>query len=81
MLLSNALGTNVPNTALLLLGGKGTRLRPITYKIPKGLIEINGKTVIENLLELFKKYGVRNIILSVGYLKEKIIEYFGKKIP
>lgn len=76
LLLSRSLGTNVPGKALLLVGGKGTRLRPLTYKKPKGLLEINKKSVIEHLLELFKKYGIRDIILSVGYLKEKIMDHF-----
>lgn len=69
--------TMVPTTAVLLVGGKGTRLKPITDKIPKALIEINGKTITEHLIDLLKEYGVNNIILSVGYLKEKIIDYFG----
>lgn len=77
LLLSKSLGINVPDTAVLLVGGKGTRLRPLTYKKPKGMLEVNGKTVIEHLLDLLKKYGIRKVILSVGYLKEKIIDYFG----
>jgi mannose-1-phosphate guanylyltransferase len=40
------------------------------------LLEINGKTITEHLLDLFKKNGIRDIILCVGYLKEKVKEYF-----
>ncbi len=77
VLLAKSLGANVPEKALLLVGGKGTRLRPLTYKTPKGMLEVNGKTVIEHLFDMLTKYGIRDIILSVGYLKEKIMDYFG----
>lgn len=76
-LLTNALGTYRPEKALILVGGKGTRLRPLTLKMPKCMVEIQGRTVTEHLFDLFKKYGVRDIILSVGYMKEKVKEYYG----
>ncbi|MBS3131995.1 NTP transferase domain-containing protein [Candidatus Woesearchaeota archaeon] len=76
-LLTNSLGANKPQKAVLLVGGKGTRLRPITNKIPKCMIDINGKTMLEHLFDLLKKYSIREIILSVGYLKEKVKEYYG----
>ncbi|MBI4016564.1 MAG: nucleotidyltransferase family protein [Candidatus Aenigmarchaeota archaeon] len=63
--------------AVILCGGKGTRLRPVTYEMPKSLITVQGKSLIEHLLDLFKKHDIRNILLSVGYKKEKIIQYFG----
>ena len=77
LLLKKALGADIPKKAVLLVGGKGTRLRPLTYKIPKALLDVNGKTVLEHLLDLLKKYGIRDIILCVGYMKEKIKEYLG----
>ncbi len=64
-------------TAVLLCGGKGTRLRPVTYEIPKSLVPIQGKTLLEHLLDLLKKYGIKNVILSVGYLKDNIKQHFG----
>ena len=67
---------SVPSKAVLLVGGKGTRLRPLTYETPKALIDVNGKTITEHLIDLLKKQGVNEVILSVGYLKEKIKEYF-----
>src|SRR3989338_9709742 len=76
ILLTNALGTYRPQKAVILVGGKGTRLRPLTYEKPKCLFDVNGKTVTEHLLDLLKKYGVRDIILSVGHLKGKVKEYF-----
>src|SRR3989339_2223004 len=77
LLLAEALGTNIPSKAVLLVGGRGTRLMPLTDKIPKALLEVQGKTITEHLFDLLKKYGIRDVILSTGYLKEKIKEYFG----
>ncbi len=77
VLLKKALGSDIPSKAVLLVGGKGTRLRPLTYKLPKALLDIQGRTVIEQIFDLLKKYGIRDIILCVGYLKEKIEEYLG----
>ncbi len=81
-LLAEALGTNIPSKAVLLVGGRGTRLRPLTDKVPKALLKIKEKTIIEHLFDLLKKYGIRDVILSTGYLKEKISRYFedGSKI-
>jgi len=75
-ILEDALGVSIPSKALILAGGKGTRLRPLTYKIPKGLVEVQGKTLTEWLFELLKKYGIRDVILSVGYLADKMRDYF-----
>ena len=58
-------------------GGLATRLRPITEKIPKGLVEIDGKPFLEYQIKLLKKYEIKNIILCVGYKGEMIEEYFG----
>ena len=77
VLLKKALGKRCPKKAVILCGGKGTRLRPITNEIPKPLIPVHGKALIEHLLDLFKKYDVKEVFLSVGYKKEKIMEYFG----
>lgn len=63
--------------AIILAGGKGTRLRPITYEIPKPLIPIHNKPVICYLFDLFRRHGITDIILSVGYLKERIRERLG----
>src|SRR3989344_1476610 len=76
-ILKKALGTEMPKKAVILAGGQGTRLRPLTNNIPKALIDIHGKTITEHILDLFKKYGIRDIILSVGYMKGKIKDYFG----
>jgi NDP-sugar pyrophosphorylase family protein len=67
----------IPKTALILCGGKGTRLRPLTYEIPKVLIPIKGKPILEYNIESMKKYGIENIILATGYLGKMIRDYFG----
>jgi len=76
-LLTKSLGVDRPEKALILVGGKGTRLRPLTLKTPKCMLEISGKSVTEHLFDLLKKYGITEIILSVGYLKKKIMDYYG----
>ncbi len=58
-------------------GGLATRLRPITEKIPKGLVEIDGKPFLEYQIKLLKKYEIKDIILCIGYKGEMIEEYFG----
>ena len=77
ILLAGALGTNIPSKAVLLVGGRGTRLRPLTDKMPKALLPVHGKTITEHLFDLLKKYGIRDSVLCVGYLKDKIKEKFG----
>ena len=64
--------------AIILAGGRGKRLRPITDKIPKPLIPINNKPLIERTIKYLKKYGVTEIIISSGY-KSNLIEKFLKK--
>jgi|TARA_B100001964_G_C14242214_1_gene605590 NDP-sugar pyrophosphorylase family protein len=77
LLLTKALGVDRPEKALILVGGKGTRLRPITLKIPKCMMDVQEKTVTEYMFDLLKKYGVRDVILSTGYMKEKVREHYG----
>lgn len=63
--------------AVILVGGQATRLRPLTLTTPKALIKLHDKAILEHVIELLKKYEVQEIILSVGYLKEKIKDHFG----
>lgn len=64
-------------TALILAGGMGTRLRPLTDHIPKPLIPVGDKPLLQHIIDNFCKYGIKNIILCVGYKAEQIEEYFG----
>jgi D-glycero-alpha-D-manno-heptose 1-phosphate guanylyltransferase len=62
--------------AVILAGGLGTRLRQIVNDRPKPLAEICGKAFLEYQIEFLKKYHVKDIILCIGYLGEKIEEHF-----
>ncbi len=65
------------DTAIILAGGLGTRLRPLTDETPKPLLNVHGKPIIEHTINNLKKHGVNNIILSIGYRADKIQDYFG----
>ena len=67
-----------PNPVLLMAGGRGERLMPLTENCPKPLIEINGKPLLEIILEKCVKSGLRKFYISVHYLSDQIINYFGK---
>ncbi len=62
--------------AIILAGGIATRLRPITYLLPKPLLPINGKTLTEHVIDVVKRQGIKNIVLSIGHERELIKEYF-----
>jgi mannose-1-phosphate guanylyltransferase len=62
--------------AMILAAGKGTRVRPITYTIPKPLIPILQKPVMEFLLELLRKHGFDQIMVNVSHLADEIENYF-----
>jgi len=62
--------------AIILAGGLGTRLRPLTLEKPKPLLPIKSKPLIEWSILNLKKYGIKEIILSIGYKSEMIIDYF-----
>lgn len=64
--------------AMILAAGKGTRVRPLTYDLPKPMIPLLGKPVMAYLVEHLAKYGVNEIMVNVSYLHEKIEEYFGE---
>ncbi|MFB5632020.1 MAG: NDP-sugar synthase [Nitrosopumilus sp.] len=67
--------------AVILAGGLGTRLRPLTLKTPKPMLPLGKKPILEHLIDWNKKNGVKSIVLCVSYRKEKIQDYFkdGKK--
>jgi len=62
---------------IILAGGLATRLRPISEKIPKALIEVGGQPFIFWQLQLLKKYGIKDVIISCGYLGEMIENVVG----
>jgi D,D-heptose 1,7-bisphosphate phosphatase len=62
--------------AIILAGGQGTRMGNLTSEIPKPMLKIGGKPVLEHQIELLKRYNITDIIILVNYLKDSIIEYF-----
>lgn len=68
-----------PKDALILVAGMGTRLRPMTSTLPKCLTEVNGRTILENALELLEKNGIGQTTLVIGYFGDKIRERIGSK--
>jgi len=68
---------NFSNRVVLMAGGLGTRLRPLTDEMPKPLLQIGDKPILETIINGFAKYGFTNIILSVSYKAAMIEDYFG----
>ncbi len=69
--------TEKPNTIVLMAGGLGTRLRPLTVDTPKPMLTVGSKPILETIIESFSRYGFHNFYLSVNYKAEKIRDYFG----
>ena len=65
--------------ALILAGGRGKRLRPLTDKIPKSLIPINKKPLIQYTINYLKKFGINEIIICSGYKSKQIQNFLKKK--
>lgn len=68
----------LPVDAVLMAGGKGERLRPLTLDTPKPLLKMGDKPIIDRNITRLIDYGVRNISVTVNYLKEKLIEHYNK---
>ena len=66
----------LPLTAVLMAGGKGERLRPLTDTVPKPLLPIAGKAIIDYNVEVLESYGIKKIFVTVNYLADKIREHF-----
>lgn len=63
---------------IILAGGYGKRLQPLTLTMPKPLLKVAGKPILEYSIENLREVGVKNLLIVVGYLKQMIIDYFGK---
>ncbi|TMI49011.1 hypothetical protein E6H22_03840, partial [Candidatus Bathyarchaeota archaeon] len=68
---------NSVRTAVVLSGGEGIRLLPITKDLPKGLVKVGGKPLLQWVVEWLRENGVTSIVMGVAYLKDHIINYFG----
>jgi len=63
---------------VILAGGRGTRLLPLTQDVPKPMVPIRGRPFLEYQLRMLKKQGFKDVVLCVGYLADKISRYFGE---
>lgn len=70
--------SHLPIDAVLMAGGKGERLRPLTEETPKPLLKVGNKAIIDYNIERLISYGVKNINVTVNYLKEQLEEHFIK---
>lgn len=68
--------TRLPIDAVLMAGGKGERLRPLTEKTPKPLLKVGDKCIIDHNIDRLINYGVKHITVTVNYLKEQLEEHF-----
>ena len=68
----------LPFDAVLMAGGKGERLRPLTEKTPKPLLPVGGKVIIDHNIDRLISYGVNHISVTVNYLKEQLEEHFAQ---
>lgn len=68
--------SKLPIDAVLMAGGKGERLRPLTEKTPKPLLEVGGKCIIDHNVDRLISYGVEHINVTVNYLAEQLEEHF-----
>lgn len=66
-----------PNWIIIMAGGLGHRLQPLTETCPKPLLRVGGKPLLETIMESFIEQGFRHFYLSVNYMAEMIMEYFG----
>lgn len=69
--------TKLPVMALIMAGGRGERLRPLTEVTPKPMLKVGGKPIIEHNIDRLINYGIKDIYISVKYLKDQIIAHFG----
>jgi dTDP-glucose pyrophosphorylase len=65
----------IENFMIIMAGGIGKRLRPFTYKVPKPLLPVNGKPIIEQIILVAKRQGIKNFLISINYLGKKIKSY------
>ncbi len=63
--------------AVIMAGGKGSRLLPLTKDMPKPMVKLIDKPILEYIIELLVKHNITDINIALGYMPEKIIEYFG----
>ena len=70
--------TRLPIDAVLMAGGKGERLRPLTEKTPKPLLPVGDKCIIDHNVDRLISYGIKHISVTVNYLKEQLEEHYSE---
>src|SRR5262249_37206156 len=70
-------GRQTSMKAVVMAGGEGSRLRPLTIRRPKPMVPIVGKPVMEHILHLLKRHGITEVVVTVQYLASNIEDYFG----
>ncbi|MBI4092822.1 MAG: nucleotidyltransferase family protein [Candidatus Kerfeldbacteria bacterium] len=63
--------------AFVLAGGSGVKMRPFTYELPKAMIPVKGRPILEHTIERLRESDIKDIVILTGHLGEKIIEHFG----
>lgn len=67
--------------AMLLAAGRGTRMRELTHDVPKPMIAVRGKPILQHIIEGLAQAGITDILIVVGYRKEVVTEFFGDGSP
>jgi dTDP-glucose pyrophosphorylase len=67
----------IPVHAVILAGGRGERMRPLTDQTPKPMLPLGGKPILEHIIDRLISYGVETITIAVHYLSKQIMDYFG----
>ena len=67
----------LPNYAVIMAGGKGSRLQPLTSETPKPMLKIGNKPILQMIIEQLSASGIRKILLSLNYKSDQIVHYFG----
>lgn len=62
---------------IILVGGEGTRLRPLTSRLPKPMVPIANRPLMERMIDWIRGHGITDIVLAMGYLPDQIRDYFG----
>ena len=63
--------------AIILAGGRGTRLRDVVPDLPKPMAQVAGRPFMEIILTLLSRQGFRRVVISLGYMAEKVVSHFG----
>ncbi len=69
--------SHIPADVIIMAGGRGQRLMPLTAKVPKPMLHVGDKPILEHNIDRLIKFGIKNIYLSVNYLADNIMDYFG----